>query len=81
MLKVLIILFVIGLVFFRAIGFFLRLLSGSTASERQRTRAYEQHKATRKPDNGNVNIDYVPRKGKKDKSFNGGEYVDFEELD
>ena len=84
MLKVLIIIFIVGLVFFRVMGFVLRLLSGSTATHKhQRAQAYEQHKQTQKPKGGNVNIDFVPKNktGKKGEEFRGGEYVEFEEVD
>ena len=36
----------------------------------------------RRPTNGNVDIAYVPKNGKDkvEKNFNGGEYVDYEEI-
>lgn len=65
--------------FFRMIGFALRfLLGGFTASKVNQTGNYNKNK----PRDGNVNIDYVPgTKQKKGKNFNGGEYVDYEELE
>lgn len=86
MLKILLILFLVGFIFFRTIGFFLRLLTGSSVDNKSRQNPYarQSHSAhQQKPANGNVNIDYVPnKKGKKSgEKFTGGEYVDFEEVE
>jgi hypothetical protein len=35
---------------------------------------------TRKPPDGNVNVDSVPPKEKQKKDFKGGEYVDYEDV-
>ncbi len=74
MLKFLLIVFLLSYAIYRVGGFLFKILTlGGGAQSPQR-------KATRKrPDGGNVNIDYVP--GKKDrKPYKGGDYVDFEEL-
>lgn len=81
MFKVLVIILVLGFVFFRVMGFFMRLLTGSTATHKQdRTRSYQQSKNAQPPKGGNVNVDFVPSKKKGDQ-FNGGEYVEFEDVD
>ena len=84
MLKFLIIVFLLGFIFFRTIGFFMKLLSGSSIGNKSRNDAYQQNSNGRqRPAGGNVNIDYVP--GKKGRptgeKFTGGEYVDFEEVE
>ena len=42
----------------------------------------EQYRQQRKPSHGNVNVDFVPKDGKKKSPghISGGEYVDFEEV-
>ena len=57
-------------------GFIFRTLFGAAAQ-----RAQQQQRTTRKPADGNVNIDYAPKEDKKSpKNFEGGDYVDFEEI-
>ncbi|MEJ2004077.1 MAG: DUF4834 family protein [Cyclobacteriaceae bacterium] len=85
MLKFLLIVLLVGFIFFRIIGFFLRLLMGSSADNRTRTQTFnrQQPGAKARPKSGNVNIDYIPGKinDKDNKKFSGGEYVDFEEVE
>ena len=50
-------------------GFF-RSLSGGSNEKQQ----------TRKPPNGNVNVDNAPPKEKKRSGYRGGDYVDYEEI-
>ncbi len=76
LLKFLLIVGLIGFLLFRVLGVFLRVLTGSPAN----TKA-QNFRQTRKPKDGNVNVDYVPGKEKSKKGFKGGEYVDYEELD
>lgn len=87
MLKFLIILFVIGYLFYKVGGFFFRVLSGFGGADQQ---SYQQHRRQeqynqqkKKPSGGNVNIDYMPdsqKKNRSSKNFKGGEYVDYEEI-
>ncbi|UII34494.1 DUF4834 family protein [Fulvivirga ulvae] len=83
MLKFLIIAFLIGFLFFKLLGLFFRILIGRSAADRSGGRAYQnqQYQSGRSND-GNVNIDYVPKNGsnKSPKAFKGGEYVDYEEI-
>jgi hypothetical protein len=83
MLKFLLIALLIGFIFFRTIGLLMRLLTGSSVGNRTRSNPFEQNESRAKPKSGNVNIDYVPNKNgkKKNTRFNGGEYVDFEEVE
>ncbi|MCA6074366.1 DUF4834 family protein [Fulvivirga sedimenti] len=86
MFKFLFIALLVFLVFFRAIGFLMRLLTGSSVGNKSRNNPYARtnHQDTyQRPANGNVNIDYVPEKNgvKKGEKFTGGEYVDFEEIE
>ena len=58
-------------------GFVLRRLFGAAAQQAQQ----QQRAQTRKSTDGNVHIDYAPKKGEKSsKNFKGGDYVDFEEV-
>lgn len=76
MLKFLLIVGLIGFLLFRVLGVFFKVLTGSTANQRP-----QNYRHSRKPKDGNVNVDYIPEKGKKGKGYKGGEYVDYEELD
>ncbi|REE05832.1 DUF4834 family protein [Marinoscillum furvescens] len=85
MLKFLIIIGLIAYVFFKVGGALFRMFFLG-ASQQQRTqyqnqRYREQAHQSRKAPGSNVNIDYVPRKEEKsDKDFQGGDYVDYEEV-
>ncbi len=85
MLKFILIVLLVGFIFFRTIGFFLRLLMGSSVQNRTRSQQYNRTNQSRqpRPGSGNVNIDYVPGKenSNENKKFTGGEYVDFEEVE
>lgn len=50
-------------------GFFRSLSSG-----------YNEKAQTRRPPNGNVNVNNEPPKEKKRSDFKGGDYVDYEEI-
>ncbi|UXP33326.1 DUF4834 domain-containing protein [Reichenbachiella agarivorans] len=58
----------------------MRVFLGKVAnqSRQQSSQQYQQ----RQPADGNVHIDYVPKKGKEkeEKYFKGGDYVDYEEV-
>lgn len=78
MLKFFLIVFILGYVFFKGLGFFFRVILGGSAVNRNTEQSHTQ----RQPSGGNVKVDYAPQNNsKKSKSdFKGGEYVDFEEV-
>lgn len=80
MFKFLLILFLIGYLFFKIGGFLFRLFLGRTAKAAQE-RQYKQNNKGKTTKEG-LNIDHVPnQKGKRTGgNFKGGEYVDYEEL-
>ena len=80
MFKFLIILFLIGYLFFKIGGFLFRLFLGRTAKAAQE-RQYQQNNKGRKTKNG-IHIDHIPnQKGKRTGgNFKGGEYVDYEDV-
>ena len=55
---------------------FLHLMSGAQG----RQQAGNTFEGKKRPVDGNVNIDKVPRKPNDKEKFKGGEYVDYEEL-
>ncbi|SNT18660.1 protein of unknown function [Ekhidna lutea] len=83
MLKIIIILILIGYVFYKVTSFlFNGLFSGFTrhqqfgGSEHTTNRSY-----SRKAPGSNLNIDTNPQtRSKNDKGYHGGEYVDYEEV-
>jgi len=75
MIKLLLIFFIIFYLLFKVGGFFIRTLLGGNTQSAFSGRG-DQHKQQR-PRNGNVNVDYSP---KKDGEIKGGEYVDYEEV-
>jgi len=82
MLKFLIIVLLFGYLFFKLLGLVFKYILGgaSTSSNSQRNQNYSQQNGKR-PSDGNVNVDYVPKKDRrKKKDFDAGEYVDFEEI-
>lgn len=88
MLKFLLILFLIGYIFFKLSGFLFRTIFFKAYQQQQAQRAAGQRSQTqgyaRRPADGNVQIDHVPqadRKAKSKSEFNGGDYVDYEEVD
>jgi fructose-specific component phosphotransferase system IIB-like protein len=57
-------------------GFIFRTLFGAAAQQAQQQRTH-----TKKPSDGNVQIDHAPKnEDKSSKNFKGGDYVDFEEV-
>lgn len=64
---------------FRVIGHFFKFFLGTSPSNKS---GAGQQRTYKKPADGNINIDYVPQKQVKDKGkdYDGGEYVDFEEV-
>ncbi|MEO1050366.1 MAG: DUF4834 domain-containing protein [Bacteroidota bacterium] len=78
--KILIIFLIIFLVL-RLAGNFFRVFLGTSTSQRDGFSGNANTKS--RPADGNVNIDFVPKKDQKksSKNYRGGEYVDYEELD
>ena len=77
MLKFLLVVFILGYVFFKGLGFFFKVILGGSAVNRNTNQSHTQ----RQPAGGNVKVDYAPNGAKKSKTdFKGGEYVDFEEV-
>ncbi len=85
MLKFLLILFLIGYIFFKLSGYLFRLLFYKAYQQQQFQRSAGRQQNTgyaQRPADGNVKIDHVPQSSKKEqKDFKGGEYVDYEEVD
>jgi hypothetical protein len=64
---------------FRIIGSVIRFLLGGASMNR--SGSFQQNRQ-QKPRGGNVNVDYVPKKGASGKhNYKGGEYVDYEDVD
>lgn len=76
MFKALLIIFAFFFIVFRIGGFFMRLFFGGVQTRQQQA---NNRNAQQKPVDGNVNIDHIPDKNKKD-SFKGGDYIDYEEV-
>jgi hypothetical protein len=77
MLKFVLIVFIIGYVFFKGLGFFFKTIVGGQSMNRPGQDGSTQRKTT----NGNVSVDFKPDDNKNSKKdFKGGEYVDFEEI-
>ncbi len=81
MLKFLVFIVLFSYIIFKGLGMLFRLLSGTSGNVKQQPHGYDGYQ-TRKPRDGNVNIDYMPEKDGKSrkKGFRGGEYVDYEEV-
>ncbi|MEP1035286.1 DUF4834 family protein [Ekhidna sp.] len=79
MIKILIVLILVGYVFHKIASFFLRGMFKGFSSKDQFGNQYSTN--SRRAPNGNLNIDKVPNRGsKKGENFDGGEYVDYEEI-
>ena len=77
MLKFILIVFIIGYVFIKGLGFFFKTIIGGSTMNRTGNETGSQ----RKPAGGNVSVDFMPEDNKiSGKDFKGGEYVDFEEV-
>ena len=81
MLRILLIVLVVYWLYKTVGKFFLRTLT----SRQQRQNPYQggdAYKEPRKPRDGNVNVDYVPKDNEHNsKDFKGGEYIDYEEVE
>ncbi|MEQ9303833.1 MAG: DUF4834 family protein [Marinoscillum sp.] len=81
MLKVIIILILIGYVFYRVTNFIFSGLFRGFTRHQQFGQEHQYHRNSRRAHNSNLNIDDIPRgKSKKNDGFSDGEYVDYEEV-
>lgn len=81
MLKFIFIVVLLSFIFIKVTGFIFRLLGGSQPTAKSRGFSQQRYQR-RTPGDGNVNVDYIPKKDKKSSdSFRGGEYVDYEEVE
>ncbi|WP_420576066.1 DUF4834 family protein [Ekhidna sp.] len=82
MLKIIIILILIGYVFYRVTSLIFSGLFGGFNRQQHFGQSQSQYtRKSRKAPDSNLNIDNVPgNRSKKDGDYRGGEYVDFEEV-
>jgi uncharacterized protein YxeA len=82
MLKFLLILILVIYLLYKVGGFLFKIMFLGSPNYQQRSQnGYERNH--RKAQDGNLNIDYVPKKERGEKTgkgFKGGDYVDFEEV-
>lgn len=85
MFKFLIIFFLIIYILSKIGGFIVRTLFPGFNGQSQRAQAYQgQQTRSKKPQDGNVNIDFNPKQSNASasgKDFKGGDYIKYEELD
>lgn len=80
MLKFILILFLFFYLLYRVGGFFFRMFINN-AIHQQRYQQGNDRRQAQKPPNSNVEVAFDPKTGeKKNKNFDGGQYVDFEEI-
>lgn len=82
MLKFLLILFLVFYLFIKVGGFIMKTLFSGFSNQQQGT-GRNQNTQTKRPADGNVNIEYIPNSNKSNptkKDFKGGDYVDYEEV-
>lgn len=85
MFKFLLITFIVCYLIYKLGGYLLKFFFLSLGNKMQNPQNFGQarpNQESRRSTNGNVDIDYVPKMGadKEEKIFNGGEYVDYEEI-
>lgn len=85
MLKFLLISFLIFFIVYKLLKFFFKLFlvkSAAQFQQRQYQSSQNYQQRYQKPREGNINIDYIPKqkKEREEKSFKGGEYIDYEEV-
>jgi hypothetical protein len=69
-------LFVLIWIFFKALGMIIRTLFGRSKNENRKTRYTGSGQSRR---DGDINVDRNPRNSNK--GYDGGEYVDYEDVD
>ena len=80
MIKFLLILILLIYVFYKSAGFLFKIVFGNLRSDPGSFQQRQQHYSKKAP-NSNLNIDNVPQHKTNNKSgFDGGEYVDYEEV-
>ena len=80
MFKFLLILILLIYVFYKTAGFLFKIVFGNLRSDPGSFQQRQQHYSKKAP-NSNLNIDNVPQHKTNNKSgFDGGEYVDYEEV-
>lgn len=78
MLKVLIVLVLVIYVFYKTAGFLFRLVFGPLRTDPGR---FRQRQYSKKAPNSNLHIDKIPQKRTgRNSDYEGGDYVDFEEV-
>ncbi|MGK7391353.1 MAG: DUF4834 family protein [Candidatus Cyclobacteriaceae bacterium M2_1C_046] len=81
-LKFLIISFILFYIIFKLFGFFFKILLRGSAQQQQYHYGNNNHQ--KKPSDGNVTIDYIPKDRKNQKkapvNYKGGDYIDYEEV-
>lgn len=86
MIKFLLISFLIFFIVFKLLKFFFKLflVRGAAQFQQRQYQSNSQNYQQRyqKPREGNINIDFIPNKKKEreEKTFKGGEYIDYEEV-
>ena len=84
MIKILLIIFLFFFVFIRLGGFIMKLLFSGFVKKQQQQTSSQGYRQQRKPADGNVNVDYIPKNAKKGNTsksdFKGGDFVDYEEV-
>ncbi|MEQ8472124.1 MAG: DUF4834 family protein [Marinoscillum sp.] len=82
MIKFLLIVVLFCYLLYRVGGFLFRMLFiGAQQQQRNQYQGNHQSNQSKKAPGSNLNIDHIPQKDQKNqKDFNGGEYVDFEEV-
>ena len=67
--------FVLIWIFFKALGMIIKMVFGGNSDTKQ-TRSYTANNSRHK---GDINVDHNPNKSNK--GYEGGEYVDYEDVD
>jgi len=84
MLKIIIISVLVIYLVFKLVGFAFRIMFGAAYEQQRKARQSQQKQYTtrRRAPNSNLNIDTEPAKKQaaSGKEFNGGDYVDYEEI-
>lgn len=84
-LKFLLIFFLSMWLISRIAGFLIRTFLGKVVNQARQNQSFQgaQQSTRRKPSDGNVNIDHVPnsqKTGKGTQGYDGGDYIDYEEV-
>lgn len=84
MFRILLIIFLVGYVIYKISNFFFKVMYFSAAKQQaaQQEQSQSNNGYARRPADGNVNIDYVPKEEKPKNTNKGniGDYVDYEEV-